>query len=592
MNFAKQAGLASCPEAAQALFANRRELYAALIFSIFENLWRGVPLVVIVLALTELLRGGGDARDIMFWAACLIGGGGLQALCSVQAHVRAGCFSFGLGEALRLALGKHLQKIPLGALYSERMGHRMETMLFDVSNIENILVQMYGKGAACILIALLVGIGMICFDPALGLCLVGTVPPAFGYLWLLRRVIDVRSAAALEARRSAAAKMLEYARGIRTIRSLNLAGRSFASLDEALSRLQRRSVRLEAGMLPLMELYSAIAMLGSVFVVLYGTSRHLDATLPLASLLAFLVISLRFYLPVSGIGGSFAFLRYLAQSGRNIGEVLSIPEQAEGREYLPSGPLDVEFRNVYFSYAGKTAGASGREVLRGISFTVPAGQTAALVGPSGAGKSTIINLLARLWDVDGGQVLIGDRDVRELRAEALHGAEALVLQDVHFFSGSIADNLRAARPDATDATLLHALDAACCDFVHRLPQGMQTPVGECATRLSGGERRRLAVARAMLRDAPVIVLDEATASLDPENEYKMQRAFERLAKGRTLLIIAHRLATVVRADRIFFLEDGRIAEAGTHAALLALDGRYAAFWRLQQKAYGWEMRRG
>ena len=570
----------------------RQRLVKALAYSTLENMLGAVPIIVLALVFSALLNPESSLKTLAGWAVILCTAEILQTIFSIQAHLKAGEYSYNLGYTLRLELAAKLRNMPMGALLAKSSGNRVETILFDVSNIENIFVQMYGKCTTCVISTLFIGLGLLFISPFLTLCMFATIPAAFIYLYLIRRIIDRFSGASLDARRDATSRLLEYIKGIRTIRSLNMSGTSVASLEGSLKRLARASTRLEAGVMPLVEIYTAVAVLGSVFVILVGTASYSeggDSALTLPGLLVFMVVSLRFYLPVSAIGASYSVLRYIGQSQRNVQSVLDIPEQKWGEEALEPGLPTLEFANVSFSYGN---GINGRRILEDVSFLVPAGHTVALTGPSGAGKSTVVNLLARFWDPASGQVKVGGKDVRTLRPEALYGSLSLVLQDVHFFNLSILENLRLAKPEASTQDIWEALETSrCAEMVHKLPKGLNTVLGENASRLSGGEKRRLALARALLKDSPIVILDEATASLDPENEYRLQGAFERLGRNKTLLVIAHHLSTVAGADRILFLEGGRIVESGKLENLLQHGGRFAHFWNLQQNARSWKMRK-
>jgi ATP-binding cassette subfamily B protein len=276
-------------------------------------------------------------------------------------------------------------------------------------------------------------------------------------------------------------------------------------------------------------------------------------------------------------------LRHLRNSAEHIAELLRATPQRGGSRTLPAGPLGVRFESVRKDF-------DGREVLKEISFEAAPGSTTALVGPSGVGKTTVANLLSRFMDADSGRILVGDIDVRELPPEHLHAHISLVLQDPHLFHDTALNNIRFGRPGASLEEARAAGRAACCDeFISRLPQGYDTVLGESGASLSGGERKRVAVARAILKNAPIVVLDEATASLDPENEAQMQAAFRTLLADKTVLLIAHRLSTVRGADQILFIQDGRIAERGGFEELLALGGRFRRFWDLQRSARGWRI---
>jgi len=270
---------------------------------------------------------------------------------------------------------------------------------------------------------------------------------------------------------------------------------------------------------------------------------------------------------------------------RKLDEILAEKPLAEPKK--PKAPKDnsLEFQNVTFTYPG-----SSRPALTDVSFRIPQGATVALVGPSGGGKTTAANLIPRFWDANSGRILVGGVDVKEIGAERLMRKISFVFQDTHLFKASLLDNIRAARPDATREEALRAANAAQCgDIFDKLPDGIDTVIGMKGVYLSGGEQQRIALARAILKDAPIVVLDEATAFADPENEYQIQKAFEHLTRGKTVLMIAHRLSTVRDADQILVLSDGRLVEQGKHDGLLAQGGLYAAMWRDYQKSAQWKV---
>ncbi len=559
-------------------------LRTANLFAVLEVLFAGAPLVVLYAVITALVDGRASLSAIAPFLIVLVACFVVQALCAVRSVVAASLFAYGLGATLRLRLGEHLRRLPLGYCKSAA-GSMVETLLLDVFNIELATSTMYNKFVASVSLPVIVGLLLAAIDVRLTLVLTATVPAALLFLWYSRKALDARSAETLGARREASSRVLEYIQGIRTLKAFNLTGDACNRLEAALGRLRDRSIALESTMGPASEIYACVAALGFALLIYCGTSLWRDGLASLPVLLLFMIASLKFYQPIMGIAPYASMIRHLRHSGENIRAVLTVAPQEGTSWILPEKNLGVRFENVRFGYAD-------REVLRGLSFTARPQSLTALVGPSGAGKTTVVNLMARFWDVSSGRILVGGHDVRGLAPESLLGRIALVMQDVHLFHDTVANNIRLGKPDASPDAVVAAARAARCEaWVERLPQGFDTVLGEGGATLSGGERRRLAIARAILKDAPIVVLDEATASLDPENEGHIQEAFTALAASKTVFVIAHKLSTIRNADQILFLDAGTLVEAGNFEQLMAQSGRFRRFWDLQQQARGWKISR-
>jgi ATP-binding cassette subfamily B protein len=374
------------------------------------------------------------------------------------------------------------------------------------------------------------------------------------------------------------AVMNETVRGVRVVKAFGLEPRMRGDLSAAVRDVERRTVgiaRLSALSSPLMETLGGIAIAG---VILYAGTTVIERGGDAGAFFAFLTAFLMAYEPAKRLARLNVNLQSKLIGVRLLYELLDTPNTLN--EAPNAKPLDLRdgrivFEDVTFTYADKPA-------LRGLSFSAEPGQVTALVGPSGAGKSTVFSLLVRFYDVAGGRVMIDGQDVREVTLASLRRNVALVGQDTFLFSGTIAQNIRDGRPGATDEEVRAAArDANVLTFAEAMPQGLETEVGEGGARLSGGQRQRVAIARALMRDAPILLLDEATAALDAEAEAAVQEALERLMKGRTTLVIAHRLATVRKADRIVVMRDGAAVEVGDHSSLLAQGGLYARLHALQ-----------
>lgn len=388
-------------------------------------------------------------------------------------------------------------------------------------------------------------------------------------------------------------RVLEYARNQPVLRAFGRTAEGYGALDEALVAEARADRRLIARGLPGLVSFSFATRLVFALLLALGVSWQLDGSLTVATLLALLVLLVRLIDSVSSAAEAGAGMRIARNTLERLGALLDEPPFPQPAEPRTPRDASVEFDKVGFRYDGgadPVAGAAARPVLNDVTFRLPERSMTALVGPSGAGKTTIAGLLARFRDTTEGTVRIGGVDVREIGADDLADHVSLVFQDVYLFDGTIEENVRIAAPHAYSGQLAEAAALSGLDrVVEELPEGWAMKVGEGGARLSGGQRQRVSIARALLKDAPILVLDEATAALDQENEALFAQAVRALAARRTLLVIAHRLSTVVGADQILVLEDGEITERGTHDDLVAAAGTYASFWERRAQAHGWRL---
>ena len=348
----------------------------------------------------------------------------------------------------------------------------------------------------------------------------------------------------------------------------------------------RESILIEGLLGPVVMLAITCIRTGLTLMVLVGVYLLIGGKLDLLVFAAFLIVGSRIFDPLTAALINFAQLRYNEQAGERIYNLLSEPVITGDRE-PPENACDISFEKVGFSYH------SHFPALSDISGTMPQGSLTALVGPSGSGKSTMLKLIVRFYDPEAGSILFGGENIRRMEPEKYMKKLSMVFQDVYLFQDTIGNNIRFGKENASREELIEASRKACChEFIMKLPQGYDTLIGEGGCTLSGGEKQRISIARAFLKNAPVILLDEATASLDPENELEVQKAIDTLIEGRTVVVVAHRLKTVCRADNIYVLNNGQIEESGTHQHLLEKNGLYARLWNLQQESHGWTISRG
>lgn len=373
--------------------------------------------------------------------------------------------------------------------------------------------------------------------------------------------------------------MQEYLEGMKIIKSCGLDGAHFKKLDNALQRLRKTSVKVEIGVGVFMSGASMILQAGMGITVFVGTMLLINGRIELLTLLMFLLMSTKIYGPFLAVLSQLSSLLNLSVVTSRMRTLLSTP--AMGGEGEAASGCGISMKHVTFGY-------DNEDVIKDMSIDIPEGSVTALVGASGSGKSTVSKLLARFWDVNDGRISLGGKDIRTLSPDSVMKKMSFVFQDVTLFNDTVFNNIKIGSPTATDEQVYAAARAAYCDeFVSALPQGYDTVLGENGGTLSGGERQRISIARALLKNAPVIMLDEATASLDPENEVLIQKALARLVRCKTVIMIAHRLKTVVDSDNIIVLDDGKVREQGTHPQLMEKNGIYRKLFDIQQKSMGW-----
>ncbi|MEV4104912.1 ABC transporter ATP-binding protein [Nonomuraea sp. NPDC049649] len=530
----------------------------------------GLSYALLVPVLRALL--GGEPAEAWPWLAAFgaaVAGYAALRYLSDLAGFRAGTV---LLDGLYHRLGEHLARLPIGWFGAGRVGEVSALASRGVLQAMSVIVHFLAPFVGACVTPLTIVVVMLAFDWRLGLAALAAAP-----LVAAIQVWSGRSTAAADADRherghEATARVIEFLQAQPVLRAGGRTGERFALLDDSLRDLRRASRRTALSALPgVLALTFAVQVVFTVLLAL-GAYLALGGEAGAAEVLAILVLAARCadpLLSLSGIGGQMRAARFELTRLDALLRTEPLPEAPDPIE--PAGH-DLEFASVTFRH-------DDRPVLDGLSLSVPEGRRLAVVGPSGAGKTTLLQLIARFHDVDAGAVRVGGVDVRDIAVESLTARIAIVFQDVYLFDGTIEENVRLGRPGATDAEVRAAAVAARLDeVVERLPGGWATDVGEGGALLSGGERQRVSIARALLKDAPIVLLDEVTSALDPVNEAAVHEGIDRLLAGRTVVMVAHRLRTVQRADHIAFLDGGRIVEEGTHDELLRRGGRYADFW--------------
>ncbi|MCS4474623.1 ABC transporter ATP-binding protein/permease [Clostridium botulinum] len=474
----------------------------------------------------------------------------------------------------RANLAEHMRKLPLGYLFCKDAGMLGNMMMGDFTMVESGMSHVVPKLMGALVTPVLAFIGLAFMDWRMSLSMFAAMPVALLIIIGTSKLQKVLGRELTESKVDASNRLQEYLTGIRVIKSCNMTGEHFQHLEGSFYNLMKKSIKMEGLLQSIVLTVTPLLRAGLTVMIYVGSYLLMGGTLTIMTLATFLVIGTRIFEPLSEAIINLAELRYDAQAGERI--IKFMEEPVMSGEKSPPSSNDIELQHVDFSY-------DNVKVLKDVSTKMKEGTLTALVGPSGSAKSTVLKLVARFYDPQQGKVLLGKEDMKEMNPESLLKRISMVFQDVYLFQDTIGNNIRFGREDATQKEVEEAAKKACChDFIMKLPQGYDTAVGEGGCTLSGGEKQRVSIARAMLKDAPVVLLDEATASLDPENEMDVQKAINQLIKGRTVIVIAHKLKTIRSADNIIVLDDGKVVEQGKHEELIKLKGLYARLWKLQQ----------
>ncbi|GAA0126841.1 ABC transporter ATP-binding protein [Clostridium sp. CTA-19] len=481
----------------------------------------------------------------------------------------------------RIKIAEHLRKLPLGFLMSKDSAELGSMIMNDITLIEeassDILPQLIGG----IIVPIIALVGMAFIDWRLSLSMFLGFPISILIIVAIsnfqRNLATKHSMAKLEQSNC----IEEYLAGIKVIKAYNLTGKNFSKLNQAFYNFMKMSIKQEGLVGPFFLVAVSFIKSGLSFISISGVYLILNKSLTIPIFALFLLVGTRIFDPLSAAITKLPELKYDMIAGERIIHLLNQPKMTG--EGSPNNKHNIKFNNVTFGYKKNM-------VLNNINTEIKEGELTAIVGPSGSGKSTMLRLIARFYDPNDGMITLGNKNLCEINSEKLMKKISMVFQDVYLFEDTIGNNIRYGKSNATQQEIEEAAKKACChDFIVKLPKGYNTIVGEGGSTLSGGEKQRISIARAILKDAPLVLLDEATSSLDPENELDVQRAINELVKNRTIIMIAHKLRTVVNADKIIVIDNGKIVEEGNHEYLIKKQGLYFKLWNLQMKTRGWKI---
>ncbi|MDR0583730.1 MAG: ABC transporter ATP-binding protein/permease [Treponema sp.] len=558
---------------------------------VFTNFTLLIPFVVIIqtiITLFEPLYTGGSLDAARLW---LLFGAGLAAAVLYffayrNEYRKTYTVAYRETEKIRLEVAEHIRRLPLSFFNNKDLTELTTNMMADCTSIEHTMSHV-APGLFGNIITITITCALLAFyDWRLSIALFAALPLAFALILGSRKLQRLFGERHVQAKLNVSLQVQEYLEGIKVVKAFGLAGEKFTQLEKSCRAMMLLAIKSEGLIGAFVTLAMMIMQVGIGVVTLAGVTGLSSQRIGAVKLLVFVIISAKIYAPLIVLFTLLPEFFYMLVSTKRMQALRKEPPMS-GEENISLPHYDIEMRDVSFAY-----GNDGY-TLKNVSLRIPQGSVTAITGPSGSGKSTIARLIARFWDPGEGRISIGGRDLRGIDPETLMRNMSFVFQDVVLFNDTIANNIRIGKHGASDDEIIAAAKLARCDeFIAEMPDGYQTLIGENGSTLSGGERQRISIARALLKNAPVVLLDEATASLDPENETLIQEAISALIENRTVIVIAHRLRTILGADKIIVLDKGRVVEEGSGEELLTRGGLFARLYRIQQESMGWSAGRG
>ena len=561
----------------------RDKLLKGLLFTLLTCMFEGLQITALWIVFSALTTNTLSSQTALIALGVMLVSIAGTFVCS---HFKSENFcdaNFSMAGRKRTEVGDTLRHLPMGYFNENSLGEVTSVMTNQLDVMQNLGGLLYmtivgGLAFSCIIVVFL-----LFLDIRLGIICALTLVLFCASMELLQRYVRTTASKLTEANTKLVSAVLEYVRGISVVRAFSLVDDAEGKFSQTVDDCRDQALALEFKALRFSILQMVVSKATSVAMCLIAVGLWLSGSLDTAICLTVVVMSFMMFSRLEAAGRFSAILRNIELAMEQTNALLATPPMDEGAGVEKANAFDIEVSDVTFGY-------DDRRVLDGVSLSIPAGSSCAIVGPSGSGKTTLVRLIERFWDVDSGTVTLGGRDVRDYKVDSLLQNFSTVFQGVFLFDDTIENNIKFGSPEATHEQVVDAARRACCEeFIQALPNGYDTRLGESGSSLSGGERQRLSIARAILKDAPIVVLDEATANVDPENELELQHAISELTKSKTVIMIAHRLKTVRNADQILVLDKGRIVQRGTHESLMAEGGLYADFVNMREKTVGWKI---
>ena len=562
---------------------DRKRFYISIVLNLFQAIFEALKIPAISCMIKALLEGNVTKKTCLTCLGIMLVsviGSGIFKSKSTMLQTEGG---YSTCADKRMQIAEHLRYLPMGYYNDNSLGQIMSVTTNTMQNLENVATRVVMLVCSGLLATAVITLMLLFYDWRIGLILCGGLVVFF---IINSGMMKVSAGMAKDKQKKDAAlvaKVIEYIQGIFEVKTFHLTGSRSHELNTAIDDNENANSAMELKLIPYMTMQSFWLKVVGTVIVMTSVLLHISGSMDLLTTIIMIISSYLIYAQLDTAGNYSAMLRTVDVCVSQAQEILATPQMDISGEDIAPAHFSIKAENISFAY-------DKRKIIDGISLDIPQRTTTAIVGPSGGGKTTLTSLLSRFWDVDAGKVTLDGRDVRDYSMDALMRNYSFVFQRVYLFADTIANNIRFGQPDAPMEKVIEAAKKACChDFIMQLPDGYDTVIGEGGASLSGGEKQRISIARAIMKDAPIIVLDEATANVDPENEAELMKAVEALTKEKTIIMIAHRLKTVRKADNILVISGGKIAQQGTHDELMAKDGIYRTFVESRREAASWRL---
>ncbi len=562
---------------------NNRKFYISLVYGVILAFMEAIKIPAIMLMLQGAISGNITGKLILQCMGILVGSLAVGSFVKYRATILQCEAGYGTAANKRIEIAEHLRYLPMGYFNENSLGYITSVTTNTMEHLADVATRVVMLTTQGVLTTALIALMLFLYDWRIGLVLCNGMVLFFAVNSWMQQKAKTIAPRKTKSDSVLVEKVIEYVQGIAEVKGYNLTGKTAKKLEAAIDNNTEVNIAMELIFVPFMALQNGVIKLTGVAMTLLSIWFYLQGSMALLTCIGMTICSFMVFASLEQAGNYSTLLRVIGLTVDKAQDILNLPAMdIEGKNIVPENH-NVELSNVDFSYEKK-------KIINNVSLRIPEKTTTAIVGPSGGGKTTLCHLIARFWDADRGSVLFGGRNVKEYSYDSLMRNFSFVFQNVYLFQDTIANNIRFGQEDAPMERVVEAAKKACChDFIMALPDGYDTVIGEGGASLSGGEKQRISIARAIMKDAPVIILDEATANVDPENEQELMAAIDALTREKTIFMIAHRLKTVRNADRILVVDSGRIVQQGKHEELMREEGIYKRFVQSRELAAGWKL---